>query len=238
MNVATRNERVEAPTGECFDAQVFVSVEGGPGILLLQEIFGVEEFVRTKAALLAEMGYSVLVPDVFWRVERNVSLAHDEAALEVAFGYMGRFAEIPRDVTTGDLVAALTHLRALREVTGKTAVMGYCLGGRLAFEVAAASDPDACVAYYGSGIAAELDRAPRVTCPVLFHFGGSDPYISQAEIGAISAAFAGRPDTEVVVQENAGHAFENSFAPMFSDPKAAAASWPVTVEFLTRTLRS
>ena len=238
MSVATRKERVEAPTGERFDAQAFVSEEGGPGILLLQEIFGMDEFLRTKATLLAEMGYSVLVPDVFWRVERNVSLAHDDAALQAAFGYMGRFAEIPRDVTTGDLVAALAHLRTIPEVTGPTAVLGYCLGGRLAFELAAASDPDACVSYYGSGIAAELDLAPRVTCPVLFHFGGSDPYISQAEIGAISAAFAGRADTEVVVQEQAGHAFENSFAPMFSDPKAAAASWPVTVDFLARTLRS
>jgi carboxymethylenebutenolidase len=238
MSVATRNERVETPTGQWFDAQAFVPSQGGPGILLLQEIFGMDEFLRSRATLLAELGYPVLVPDVFWRVERGVSLAHDDAALQAAFGYMGRFAEIPRDVTTADLVAALAHLRSIPEVTGPVAVLGYCLGGRLAFELAAASDPDACVSYYGSGIAAELDLASQVTCPVLFHFGGSDPYISQAEIGAIGAAFAGRPGTELVVQEQAGHAFENSFAPMFSDPTASAASWPVTVNFLERTLRS
>ena len=238
MSVVTRNERVEAPTGQQFDARAFVPEEGGPGILLLQEIFGFDEFLGTRATRLAEMGYTVLVPDVFWRVERNVSLAHDEAALQVAFGYMGRFAEVPADVTTGDLVAAFAHLRALCEVRAKAGVVGYCLGGRLAFETAAACDPDACVSYYGSGIAAELDLAPRITCPVVFHFGGSDPYIPQIEIGAVSAAFAGRAGTSVVVQEHAGHAFENSFAPMFSDPEAAAASWPVTVDFLTRTLRS
>jgi carboxymethylenebutenolidase len=238
MSVATRNERVETPTGQWFDAQAFVPSQGGPGILLLQEIFGMDEFLRSRATLLAELGYPVLVPDVFWRVERGVSLAHDDAALQAAFGYMGRFAEIPRDVTTADLVAALAHLRSIPEVTGPVAVLGYCLGGRLAFELAAASDPDACVSYYGSGIAAELDLASQVTCPVLFHFGGSDPYISQAEIGAIGAASAGRPGTELVVQEQAGHAFENSFAPMFSDPTASAASWPVTVNFLERTLRS
>ncbi len=237
MAVATKTERVAAPTGDGFDAHLFAPEEGGPGILLLQEIYGVGEFLELKARVLGGLGYTVLVPDVFWRVERNVSLAHDEEALQVAFGYMGRFAEIPKEVTTGDLAAALVHLRALGETTGKVAVLGYCLGGRLAYELAAASDPDACVCYYGSGIAAELDLAERVTCPVLFHFGGSDPYIPRDEIDAITAAFAGRPGTEVVVQEQGGHAFENSFAPMFSVPQAAAASWPVTLDFLDRTLR-
>lgn len=238
MTVATRNELVRAPTGERFDAHAFVSEGGGPGILLLQEIYGVGEFLKAKATILAGLGYSVLVPDVFWRVERNVSLAHDDAGLETAFGYMGRFSEVPKEVTTGDLVAALGHLRTLPEVTGRVAVLGYCLGGRLAFEVAAASDPDACVSYYGSGIAAELELAEQITCPVLFHFGGADPYISRAEIDAVIEVFAGRPGTEVVVQEQAGHAFENSFAPAFSNPDAAAASWPVTLDFLDRTLRS
>lgn len=238
MTVATRNERVAAPTGERFDAQVFASPEGGPGILLLQEIYGVDEFLRSKATLLAGLGYSVLVPDVFWRVERNVSLAHDEESLQRAFGYMGRFAEIPKDVTTGDLLSALVHLRNLSGVGGKVGVLGYCLGGRLAYEVAAAGEPDACVCYYGSGIGAELDLAGRISCPVLFHYGGSDPYIPREEIDSVSAVFAGRPGTEVVVQEQAGHAFENSFAPMFSNPEAAAASWPVTLDFLERTLRS
>ena len=242
MSVAARNERVLAPTGERFDARAFVPVGGGPGVLLLQEIFGFDEFLESRARLLASLGYSVLVPDVFWRVERNVTLGHDEAALQVAFGYMGRFSEIPKDVTTADLVAALAHLRSLPETIGKVAVVGYCLGGRLAYEVAAAcgpdaSGPDACVSYYGSGIAAELDLAERIACPVLFHFGGSDPYLSREEIDAITVAFAGRPGTEVVVQEHAGHAFENSFAPMFSNPEAAAASWPVTLAFLDRTLR-
>lgn len=238
MTVSTRSERVAAPTGDWFDAHAFVPEHGGPGILLLQEIFGVGEFLERKAQLLAELGYSVLAPDVFWRVERNVSLPHDAAALQTAFGYMGRFSEIPKDVTTADLVAALGHLRMLPETTGKVVVVGYCLGGRLAYEVAAASEPDASVCYYGSGIAGELDLAGQVTCPVLFHFGGSDSYIPREEIEAIAAVFAGRPGTEVVVQEQAGHAFENSFLSMFSDPEAAAASWPVTLDFLDRTLRS
>lgn len=237
MTVTTRTELVTAPDGQRFDAHAFVPSEGGPGILLLQEIYGVGEFLRAKAMLLAGLGYAVVCPDVFWRVEPGVELAHDEEGLEAAFGYMGRFSAIAPEVTTGDLVAALEHLRGMPEVTGKVGVLGYCLGGRLAFEVAAAGDPDACVAYYGSGIADELALADHITCPVLFHFGGKDPYISGTEIGRVAEVFAGRPGCEVVVQEQAGHAFENSFAPMFSNPEAAAASWPVTVDFLESTLR-
>lgn len=238
MTVTERTERVTAPDGGAFDARTFLP-EGsgpGPGILLLQEIYGVGDFLCEKATRLAELGYAVLCPDVFWRVEPNVSLAHDDAGLAKGFDYMGRFAAIPAAVTTRDLVAALDHLRALPEVTGRVASMGYCLGGRLAFEVAAAGTPDTCVAYYGSGIAAELELAAQITCPILFHFGGSDQYIPRDEIDRIAAAFADRPDVEVVVQEQAGHAFENLYAPQFANPEAAAASWPVTVDFLERTL--
>jgi carboxymethylenebutenolidase len=196
----------------------------------------VGDFLVARATELAELGYVVLCPDVFWRVEPGVALPHEEAAMGQAFDYMGRFAAIPAEVTSGDLLAALAHLRSLPEVTGPVAVMGYCLGGRLAYEVAVAGDPDACVSYYGSGIADELDGAERITCPILFHFGGSDPYLPIEQVEAISAAFSDRPDAEVHVQPEAGHAFENSFAPMFSDPPAAAVSWPITLGFLARTL--
>lgn len=237
MDFSTRTEQVAAPDGDRFDVHLFVPEGGGPGILLLQEIWGVGEFLKARASLLAGLGYAVSCPDVFWRVERNVSLAHDDDGLAQGLQLNARFAGIPAEVTTGDLLAALAHLRAAPEVTGRAGVLGYCLGGRLAYEVAAAGDPDACVAYYGSGIAAELDQSPRVTCPILFHYGGSDPYIGREEIDAVTAAFGGRRDAEVVVQEQAGHAFENSFAPAFSNAEAATASWPVTLDFFDRTLR-
>lgn len=209
----------------------------GPGVLLLQEIFGVGDFLLAKADELAGLGYVVLCPDVFWRVEPGVSLAHDDAALARGMGLAGRYAsEIPEDTRVGDLLAALDHLRALDEVSGPTAVVGYCLGGFLAYLAAARGAPDACVSYYGSGVAARLDEAARITCPTLFHFGGSDPYVPIADVEAVAAAFAGRPDVEVHVQPDAGHAFENLFAPAFADPDAAARSWPVTVGFLKERL--
>lgn len=237
MPDAGRTEHIEAADGGRFDGTAFVPDGGGPGLLLLQEIFGVGEFLRHKAQALAAEGYVVLCPDVFWRVEPHVELDHDEDGLGRAYQYVERFAAIDAEVTRGDLLAALGHLRAMPEVTGRVGVMGYCLGGRLAYEVAVAGDPDTCVSYYGSGIAAQLDDAARIECPVLFQFGGADAFIPQSDVEQIRRAFAGRPDVELHVYGDAGHAFENSFAPAFSVPEAAARSWPVTLAFLDRTLR-
>ena len=205
--------------------------------MLLQEIFGVGEFLLQKAAALASEGYVVLCPDVFWRIEPNVALAHDESGLTEAFSYAQRYGAIDPALAVGDLRAALDHLRALPEVNGRVAVMGYCLGGRLAYEVAVADNPDCAVCYYGSGIADRLEDAARVTCPVVFHYGMEDPFIGSAETEAIVATFGPRPNVEIHMHENAGHAFENSFAPAFSNPAASARSWPVTLEFLRRELR-
>lgn len=234
---STRTDQITAPDGDRFDGFVVVPDTGtGPGILLLQEIFGVNEFLKSKADDLAALGYVVLCPDVFWRVERNVDLAHDEAGLGMAFEYMNKWSSIDFAVTSGDLGAAFAHLRALPEVVGRCAAMGYCLGGRLAYEIAVAHGPDTAVSYYGSGIASRLDLADQITCPILFHFGGSDPFIPNEEVDQIREVLGSRPDVEIHVEESAGHAFENFLAPQFHNADAAARSWAITVEFLSRTL--
>ena len=234
----TRTEQIAVADGGSYDATVVVPDGGpGPGILLIQEIFGVNDFLLAKANDLAEQGYVVLCPDVFWRVERNVALRHDEAALQQAFGYVTRYGEtVPDETKAADLVAALDHLRSLPEVTGKVATMGYCLGGTLAYETAVAAAPDACVSYYGSGVPGRIEAIDGVTCPVLFHFGGADAFIPADQVDAVRAAVGGRPGVELHVHEDAGHAFENHLAPQFHDAEAAARSWPVTVDFLQRTL--
>ncbi|MHB1510619.1 MAG: dienelactone hydrolase family protein [Acidimicrobiales bacterium] len=236
MATTQRSESISTADGD-YDGLLFVPEHpNGAGILLLQEIFGVSEFIRDRAAALGEEGYVVLCPDVFWRVERNVDCPHDDEGLQRAFGVAQRFAEIDPSITAADLTAALDHLKRVPEVSGLVAALGYCLGGRLAYELAVAGDPACCVSYYGSGIAAQLDSAHKISCPLLFHFGGNDPYIPAAEVAQIRAAFAGRGDVEFDVQEDAGHAFENSFAAQFSNPEATAKSWPITVGWLARRL--
>jgi carboxymethylenebutenolidase len=234
----TRTDTITATDGGTFAGTVTIPDRGdGPGVLLLQEIFGVNDFLLAKAGELAEHGYVVLCPDVFWRVQPGVALPHDEAALGQAFEYMSAWMANVDDATkAADLGAALAHLRALPEVSGKVAAMGYCLGGHLAYVVAAYHDPDACVSYYGSGIADRLTEAAEIGCPVVFHFGDNDPYIPNEQVAAIRDAFAHREDVEFHVQPGAGHAFENFLAPQFHDADAAAASWPLTLAFLERTL--
>lgn len=221
-----------------YDATIVVPDEGnGHGVVLYQEIFGVNEFLLAKAGSLAELGYVVLCPDVFWRVQPGVSLPHDEAALQEAFALVQRYgAEVADEDKVADLRRAVAHLRSLPEVTGKVAAMGYCLGGTLAYRTAANAEVDACVSYYGSGVADLLAAGEKPTCPTIFHFGGQDPFLPTEQVDAIRAGFAGRDDVEVHVQPGAGHAFENFLAPQFSDPDAAATSWPLTVEFLADVL--
>lgn len=237
---STRIETIAASFGGQFSGHLTVPDAGrGPGVLLLQEIFGVGDFLTSKANDLAELGYVVMCPDVFWRVEPNVALAHDEESLGTAFGYMTRYMEeVPEKTKISDLNDALEHLRSLPEVAGqKVAAMGYCLGGFLAYELGCHYEPDAVVSYYGSGIADHLAEADNLLCPIIFHFGGNDPFIPNEQVDAIRTHLAEREHVTIHVQHQAGHAFENFLAPQFHDAEAAAASWPLTVDFLARELR-
>ncbi|GAC1365726.1 MAG: dienelactone hydrolase family protein [Acidimicrobiales bacterium] len=232
----TQIEKIIAPDGGTFDGDV-VLPEGssGPGILLLQEIFGVGAYIRAVADRLAALGYVVMMPDAFWRVERRVALPHDEAGLGKAFEYAGTFAA-RFDEGIDDLGAALNHLRGMREVRHGAGVMGFCLGGRLAWSVASRFDPDVAVSYYGSGIADALGELDAITCPTLLHYGTADPYIPRDQIDRIAAAVEGKPGFEVMLHEGAGHAFDNHEAAMFHQAEPAAAAWKATVAFLGQHL--
>jgi carboxymethylenebutenolidase len=231
MRITSRDERE-------FGAELVLPPSGsGPGIVLLQEIFGVNDFLLGKAKDLAELGYVVCCPDVFWRIEPGVSLPHDEIGLQRGMTIAGRWMqEVPDEVKLADMLSVLDALRREPSVTGPVGVVGYCFGGTAAYFMAANSDPAVCVSYYGSGIANELDLLPSITCPVLFHFGGKDPYIPGDEVEKIKDACASRSNIQVRVEPESGHAFENLLAPAFADPEAAARSWPATVAFLREHL--
>jgi carboxymethylenebutenolidase len=121
-------------------------------------------------------------------------------------------------------------------VSGGVGVLGFCLGGSLAFAAAAEGDPDVAVSFYGSTVAAQIADLAKITCPIQFHFGGQDPYIPRADVALVEAAVASHPGAEIHVQEEAGHAFHNNVAPMFHHPEAASRAWALTTGFLARTL--
>lgn len=228
---ATRTETVTLDDG-ALPAHVALPASGtGPAVVLVQEIFGVNDYIRGVAARLAGRGYVVLCPDLYWRIEPGIEIPHDGPGL-------GRALELVMQLDLGravaDCVAGLDHARALPETAGRAALAGFCLGGSLAYLAAAESSPDAVVSYYGSSVPEHVDLLDRIACPVLLHFAGADPYIPRAQVELVEKAAAGRAGVEVHVQEHAGHAFDNHEAPAFHDPAAAAAAWAVTCAFLAR----
>ena len=113
--------------------------------------------------------------------------------------------------------------------------MGFCLGGTLAWGVAANGNPSCCVSYYGSGVPSMLGMIDQVSCPTLFHFGNEDPFIPNEGVDQVGEAIAGRPGFELNV-ETAGHAFDNHESEMFYNEGAANAAWAKTMAFLATHL--
>lgn len=219
-----------------FDAHVVVPDSGsGPGILVLQEIFGVNAYIKDVCERVAQMGYVAVAPDMFWRLEPGFTVEPDqgEEGMNAAFAKMGAydFEKAPQD-----LGAALEHLKALPECSGETALMGFCFGGTLTFVGAAALEPTCAISYYGSGVAGNLDQAGNVSCPIMFHFGSDDPYLPSEDAQAVADRFADVANAQVLVQPGAGHAFDNHMNPMFSNPDAAAKAWESTSAFLAANL--
>jgi carboxymethylenebutenolidase len=232
--IDARSERIRIADGE-LEAHVAIPAAGsGPGIVLLHEIFGITDYVRDCAQRLAELGYVVLAPDLFWRTQPGLELNHDDAGLQAGMDATSKL-DIPAAVA--DAIAALEVLRAMPEVTDRRAgVLGFCLGGTLAYQVAVNGDPQVAVVYYGSAIPGTLDAAAQIACPTIMHWGGADPYIPRAQVDAVAALAAERDDIECHVHEGAGHAFDNHRAPMFHVPEARAAAWELTAAFLAREL--
>ena len=209
-------------------AQVWEPAGGtGPGVLLLQEIFGVSDYIKQRASDLAELGYYVVAPEIYWRLD-DVSI--DESSPEVlqqALAVMGR---LDWDTAVSDSVSALEYLRGRGTGVG---LIGFCFGGGLAFNVAAVSSPDVLVSYYGSALPRLLELAPKVDATSLHHFGDADDYLLPATVDQIVAALGN--DAEVYRYPGAGHAFDNPI-PAFHHAEASALAWQRTTSFLARHL--
>jgi carboxymethylenebutenolidase len=216
-------------------AYVSVPASGhGPGALVLMEIFGVGTYIRHATERLAELGYVAIAPDLYRRIEPGLELGHDPEGLRAAFEAVQKLDHVG---AVSDAAEALAALRAMPEVGDRpTAVLGFCLGGRLAYELAVAGDPAAAVCYYGSGIAGALDRAAQIDCPVQFHFGAEDEYIPLSDAEAVCRTASAHDGWECHIQPDGGHAFDNHDAPRFSRPEAAARAWRLTGDFLQRQL--
>ena len=229
--------RTEAvPCGDAGEMSLFVWEPAGTpvgSVLLIQEIFGVGPYIRAVAERLAAAGYVVGAPDVFWRFAPNWASDHSVDGLKAS---MAQVANLEAPQAIADCTAALAHLAAIDGVDAAPAVLGYCLGGTLAWGVASMGEPSCCVSYYGSGVPSMIGMIDQVQCPTLFHFGDSDAYIPNDGVEAVAAAIAGR-DGFVLNVEHAGHAFDNHESEMFWNEAAAKAAWAKTMSFLEAARR-
>ncbi|MEK8031571.1 dienelactone hydrolase family protein [Ideonella sp. DXS29W] len=203
----------------------------GPGLLLLQEIFGVNEHIRGVVEQYALAGFVVLAPDLFWRKGARIELGYDGTDAQRAYQLMGT---ITHERVVGDMQAALTALRQRPECSGRTGAIGYCMGGRLAYTAAACCSVDAAVAYYGGGIQNQLHLVPQIECPIQFHYAERDDHIPLVAVDAVRQALVEK-DAEVYVYPDALHGF-NCWSRASYGPGPAALAHGRSLAFLAERL--
>jgi carboxymethylenebutenolidase len=174
-------------------------------VVLIQEIFGVNQAMRDTAAWVADLGFIAVCPDLFWRIEPGIDITDkSDAEWKRAFELFQAFDQVKG---IEDLKATVAASRTLPGANGKVATMGYCLGGRLAFMMAEQSDADANISYYGVGLDELLSDLSRVAAPLLVHIADKDAFFPPEGRAAVVAATKGHQHAVSYVYPNADHAF-------------------------------
>ena len=189
-----------------------------PGVVVLQEIFGVNEAMRDKARRFADVGYVTLVPDLFWRQDPRVELGYGESDRQRGFALMQGF-----DFAAGvkDIVAAARWLEDFADSTGSIGVAGFCLGGKLAVAASRAYRFGAIASLYGVRLDDDLDALRAIEVPFQFHVGDRDAHIPKTSVDAVRAALLCMPNAEVLVYSGAQHGFYNAARSDVFDAAAA-----------------
>ncbi|MET4805836.1 dienelactone hydrolase family protein [Limibacillus sp. MBR-115] len=204
-----------------------------PAILVIQEIFGVNRVMRDICDNLAAQGYIACCPDLFWRIEPEVDITDKtEAEWNKAFELFGKFDP---DKGTEDLKATLASLRDHPASTGKVGSVGYCLGGKMAFLMAARSDADCNVSYYGVGLDELLGEAGNISKPLLMHMASEDQFVPKDAQVKIREGLKGHPNVTLHVYEGNDHAFAREGGAHY-DAQAAAAANARTAAFFKQQL--
>ena len=187
-----------------FDAYVAKPASGeGPAIIVIQEIFGVNPWIREVADRYAAQGYIAVAPDLFWRIRPGIELNdRDPGELQQAFDLFGQF-----DVAKGveDIQATIDAARVMS--TGKVGAVGFCMGGLLAYLTACRTDADAISSYYGVAIDNFLGEAANIKKPTLVHIAGEDKFVSKEAQDKINKGLAGNATVTVYNYDGQEHAF-------------------------------
>jgi carboxymethylenebutenolidase len=176
-----------------------------PGVVVAQEIFGVNQVMREVCDWLAGAGFVACCPDLFWRIEPGIQITDKtEAEWKRAFELFQAF-----DVDKGieDLKTALAQLRGHKACTGKAGAVGYCLGGKLAYLMATRSDSDASVGYYGVGLADLTGEAKSIRKPLMLHVATEDQFVPPEQQDKVAKALKGNAKVTLHTYKGQDHAF-------------------------------
>lgn len=227
---------IKAHDGGTFKAYVaYPDVMPAPAVIMIQEIFGINQEMRDKCDEMADQGYIGICPDLFWRIEPGIELVDSvQEQLERAFQLFGEF-----DQKEGlkDLKSTLSAIKSHEKCNGKVACVGYCLGGKLAYMMAANSDVNASVSYYGVGLETMLDDAYKFKNPVLIHIAGDDDFVPKDAQEEIIETMKDNDYAETYRYAGMDHAFARGNG-MHYNKEAADLANSRTAKFLKDNLMS
>ncbi|HEY8615330.1 dienelactone hydrolase family protein [Phenylobacterium sp.] len=190
-------------------------------VVVIQEIFGVNQVMRDITDGLAGQGYLAVCPDLFWRIEPGIDITdQSDAEWKRAFELFNAF-----DVDAGvqDIQATIDEIRKHPDCNGKVGAVGFCLGGLLAFLTATRTDADASVSYYGVGIENRTAEAEKLARPVLLHIAEEDQFVPKEAQAAIKQALAIHPQVTIHTYPGRDHAFARMGGAHYHEGDARAA---------------
>jgi carboxymethylenebutenolidase len=197
--------KLKAQDGKEFSAYKAVPEDGrGPGLLVIQEIFGVNSHIREVVDLYAQLGFVALAPDVFFRIKPGLNIGYSPDDIQEGFKY---YQALDFDQTVIDLTSVVGSMRAMKEVVAKVGSVGYCMGGQLSFRLGTKNVVDAAVAYYGGGLEPIIDQTKDLKTPLLMHFAEKDDHIPRTTVEKVEEALAGKRGASVHTYPGADHGF-------------------------------
>lgn len=200
-----------------------------PGIVLLQEIFGVNNAMRLAADQFAADGFVVLVPDLFGQIAAGIELGYSDAERDQAIGY---WQSLDEERLRADIVASVEVLRTHPSSSGKVGIVGFCLGGKQALIAAHAGLIDAAVSFYPVQVKEYRELLTELKCPVQVQLGDDDLHIPEDVQTILRNAFEGMGSNEFYLHAGAGHGFYNSVRSFGFHPEAATLAHSQSVSFL------
>jgi carboxymethylenebutenolidase len=224
---------IESFDGGEFDGYLALPASGyGPGIVVIQEVFGVNQYMRSVADWYAAHGFVALCPDLFWRIERGIQLTDKgddwQKAIEL-------YQKIDENKAAEDAAAALEFLRKAATCSGRVGAVGFCMGGKLAYLLSTRFKPDCAVGYYGVGIEQNLAEAQNISSPLLLHIAKEDKFCPPEAQARIHSSLDSNPLVTIYDYPGLNHAFGRTGGEHY-DPAAAELANLRSLEFFVSNL--